>query len=155
MRSRLPPTTRSELEQAAAQQGFKAVYVIGPRSRAVSKIGIADNPLRRLQDIQTGCWIKLRLWRYWWTLGRPMAIRIEGHILQQFNERRVSGEWIKIAPDALSEAVISTAQDMKIELFDDDEAIRKAWALSADMNDLRKPHRIQVPRMKNRRPLDY
>lgn len=117
-------------QKAATLQQFHAVYVYGPLDGRPAKIGIAENPNKRCHGIQGGYWQPCKIWRYWWTLGRVMAYRLEQCILSDHSEVRLTGEWLNLGAEELMARVEPTAARLRIRLFDDEEAVRLAFAYS-------------------------
>lgn len=79
----------------AKEQGLYGVYVIQSTTDLATKIGISQDPVRRFSDIQHANWLPLSLHRYWWTPGRPLAVRIEAAVLHAFAKQIIRGEWIR------------------------------------------------------------
>jgi Meiotically up-regulated gene 113 len=85
------------------------VYVMGS-PRGPVKIGIARNPRRRHQAIQTGSAKPVRL-LYSREIPAALAPSVEGHAHWRVREHRLSGEWFDITYRVAKEAV-----DIAVEL---------------------------------------
>jgi hypothetical protein len=147
-------TTRDG-QKAATLQQFHAVYVYGPLEGSPAKIGIAENPNKRCQGLQTGFWKPAKIWRYWWTLGRVMAFKLEQQILADNQARRLVGEWLDISAEDLMAQVVPAAERHKIRIFDDQEATRLAFAFSrrAEINAFEHRRGITRNRIEDRKHL--
>lgn len=66
------------------------LYVVGTVPDAPVKIGISDDPMRRLRGIQTGNPLKLQVFQVW-AVTHPVPI--EGSVHIALAEQRMVGEW--------------------------------------------------------------
>lgn len=59
----------------------------------IFKVGITNNPVKRLPTIQTGCPFRVRLVKSWVLPDRETARSIEDSFHRQNRKWRTSGEW--------------------------------------------------------------
>lgn len=74
-----------------------AVYVITNTGQGVVKVGISDDPTRRLDTLQTGCPNELSLF---YVAFHSEAQRIETLVHHALRSKRVHGEWFQVSADA-------------------------------------------------------
>jgi hypothetical protein len=119
-------------------QKISAVYVLEAVGYPYCKIGIADDPLRRLSGVQAGNWSELKLVDHWWTLGRELSFRVEQAVLKALIEHKVRGEWLEISKDRLIEEIQHHAAGMNIGLMDEEDIIPVAmdWQNHKDEKEL-------------------
>lgn len=72
------------------------VYFIEAEGLGLVKIGVADDPKKRLRTLQVGCPVPLKLRGVFAT---DDAHRLEGGFHLRFTEIRVQGEWFKITDE--------------------------------------------------------
>ncbi len=98
------------------------IYVIVDGSGA-SKIGIAENPRKRLMDLQVGSSVKLYL-AYSLSVPYQLAKVLEGKLHRRLKHLHLSGEWFFIDPTVAAKALY------EIVMGPDEEDVRKAdkWA---------------------------
>lgn len=75
----------------------------------IVKIGVARKPNYRLSDMQTGNSRPLALMYLHETVGRAEAHRIEFSVHEEFNERRIRGEWFSISVEEAEKAIKSAS----------------------------------------------
>jgi hypothetical protein len=75
-----------------------AVYLIGNRVEKVCKIGVSENPVKRLAQLQTGCPHKLSLLR----VNYVGDYDTEAKLHKRFKEQRIQGEWFCLTDDIYS-----------------------------------------------------
>ncbi len=102
------------------ENGFYCLYLVAVEGHAAIKVGIADDARSRFGAIQTHNFLELRLHRFWWVAGRPVAARVETSFKKHFREKRIRGEWFDLD---LEEAEAFIQGEMK-------EA--GAWAVSEE-----------------------
>jgi hypothetical protein len=87
--------------QFIAGHGFHSLYLVTTERDAPVKIGITDDPVRRLGDLQSANFALLRLHRFWWLPGQPISGRIERAFKDHFRSCNIRGEWFELPlPDA-------------------------------------------------------
>lgn len=90
------------------RQGFHSLYLVTTDNDAPVKVGIAEDPERRLSDLQSANFNLLRIYRFWWLPGRRVSERIERSFKDHFSARCVRGEWFDLLlPEA--EAFVEAA----------------------------------------------
>lgn len=75
------------------------VYVIGRQAGAnVCKVGISDNPEKRLRSLQSGSPHRLYIQDTLRLDSRADAIAVEAKAHEMMSPARMSGEWFSVAP---------------------------------------------------------
>jgi hypothetical protein len=81
------------------------VYVIARQEhdRAVSpiKIGISDNPDKRLSTIRVSCPFPVEYLHSFGPMTRPEALRHENGLHDAYKDNRMQGEWFDVEPDEI------------------------------------------------------
>lgn len=77
---------------------LRSVYFIQPTAGGLIKIGVATNPTSRLQSLQTGCPVELRILGIVPDVGQV----VETELHQRFAASRVRGEWFDPTPDLVA-----------------------------------------------------
>jgi Meiotically up-regulated gene 113 len=76
------------------QEGYcGGVYVVIPERGDAAKVGHASNFDARLANLQTGCWVKLTMYRRFHTPGELVSRRVERRVHDAIESRRLVGEW--------------------------------------------------------------
>lgn len=78
-------------------QEHSHVYVIAWSPRGPTKIGKADDPIQRLNDLQVACPFRLRLY-FAAQMAAIFAIEMESTLHAKLDDHRMLGEWFKIGP---------------------------------------------------------
>ena len=73
------------------------------------KIGICDDPLSRLGNLQVGNFFELVMHQHWWLVGKPVAVLVESAFKEKYKESNIRGEWFDMEPD---EAVRKAAREL-------------------------------------------
>lgn len=131
------PYPRSLLKAAEARAGYVAVYVVGPRSQAWPiSFGVTSDPSACYHSYQKGYWEEQAIHELQWTPGRPAAERIKRAMLDMLQHHRKFfwRGWFDVTADEAKIALIASARQEGIQLFDDVEKQRrlhriaqKAW----------------------------
>jgi hypothetical protein len=80
-----------------------AIYLIGQDPKGPTKIGISNNPIKRLNQMQTGHPKKLWLYGIFWVKSRQIAEAVERWLLEEkYAGKRMEGEWVKVSARELS-----------------------------------------------------
>ena len=87
-----------------AKDSITSVYVIGRRG-GPCKIGMSADPMKRLSSVQTCCAEAVEVWGYCSFPNRDMARRFEGAAHKALADRRLSGEWFDVEPEAAIMAI--------------------------------------------------
>lgn len=80
------------------------IYIIGDGCNAV-KIGISDDPKRRLADLQVGSSVRLKLYYQVSVPGRG-AQALKQRLHRLFHDRNLQGEWFFLEPQVAYETVL-------------------------------------------------
>jgi hypothetical protein len=89
-----------------------SVYIISEGdSGPPVKIGVANNPLCRIAELQTGNPRKLKLARAWNMFTRDDAFAVERAVLGQLSDRRLSGEWLDATEMEVAALVVDCNPD--------------------------------------------
>ena len=80
-------------------RGYTSLYLFSVGSTRPIKIGITDDPTRRLGDFQIAHYHTVDFHRVWWLPGRPIALRIESAFKYHFIEEHIRGEWFDVPAD--------------------------------------------------------
>jgi hypothetical protein len=118
--------------------GFHTVYLLTPVRGVPVKIGISEDPVQRLAQVQVSNYEEVVFHRFWWLPGVAVASRIEAAFKRDHAVRNIRGEWFDI-PAAAAELEIDSAiqrlgiwsltQSQMEHLFDD--WMRKKWGVPA------------------------
>ena len=118
--------------------GFHAVYLLTPVRASPVKIGISEDPVQRLVQIQVSHYEEVVFHRFWWLPGIAVATRIEAAFKRDHANRNIRGEWFDMSPFAAEQEVEAAIQRLGIwsltqsqmeHLFDD--WMRKRWGVPA------------------------
>lgn len=83
-------------------RGYCSLYLLATGEARPIKVGITNDPVRRLDEFQTAHYRPLAFHRVWWMAGQPTAARLENAFKLYFFPDHVRGEWYDID---LAEAV--------------------------------------------------
>lgn len=98
------------MEELAIMSGYVFLYCIGPRDGGVVKIGIAQEPKKRLSQLQTGHPSKLSLFWKKKFVSRRDAFSAEKFVHGELSNKRVGGEWFSVSDrEALEIAELATS----------------------------------------------
>ena len=87
------------------------IYVIHmPCPTGFVKIGISDNPEKRLASMQTANPYQLRLARRFGPFERDRAMQLEGRLHRIFEKDHVRGEWFGASPDTIAHALTTVSR---------------------------------------------
>lgn len=85
---------------AITKDSGRIVYVIHEEAEpTICKIGIANDPLRRLRGHQVSNWRRLKLAGAFVAGSSAAAIAIESAVHKAFWGVHVSGEWFRVSPE--------------------------------------------------------
>ena len=71
------------------------VYIIGNRKEGYYKIGVSNNPEKRLNSVQTGCPFRIELINVYEETKQWPAYRLEHELHIAFRAYNTYGEWFK------------------------------------------------------------
>ncbi len=74
------------------------VYFISTKRKNVVKIGIANNPNKRLKTFQTANHEELIILRVIKVENRALAFKLETALHKKFKRYHIRGEWFKLTP---------------------------------------------------------
>lgn len=74
-------------------RGYCSLYLLSAGTRCPIKVGLTDDPVRRLCDFQIAHYRPLEFHRVWWLPGKPIAARLENAFKFYFQPVHVRGEW--------------------------------------------------------------
>jgi hypothetical protein len=108
----------------------KAVYVIGRPDADTCKIGVAKNPKKRFDQLQTGSPHKLKIHALFWVLD-GWAERVESAALKTAKAMgiRLSGEWIDGTPEMAALLIASAIKAGHVKVADSAMMIRQREAI--------------------------
>jgi Meiotically up-regulated gene 113 len=128
-----------EREGQGGDEGMTVVYAISWSSRGPSKVGIADNPIGRLADLQVSHPFRLRIFFAAIVADRKAAFTVEQATLRHLNQHRLLGEWVKVSPARLAEAVCAVAKRHRIAFEKWRPTIEERLARDAQIAAIQKP----------------
>ena len=80
------------------EKKLQYIYLIQKNTESIYKIGISDNPLKRVKQLQTGNSSRLHLIKVF-PVANARAIEKRLHRLLMFYRCSPSGEWFKLTPE--------------------------------------------------------
>jgi len=93
------------------------LYFISTTRKNVVKIGIANNPKKRLKTFQTANYEELIILRVIKVENRALAFKLETALHQKFKRYHIRGEWFKLTPTLMK--FIENYQTHNISLLDE------------------------------------
>jgi len=117
--------------------GFHTLYLLKPVHGAPVKIGISEDPVRRIATLQAGHFHELVFHRFWWLPGIAVATRIEAGFKNGLADYNIRGEWFDMSPEQAERQVEAAIERLGIwsltqsemeHLYDD--WVRKKWGVS-------------------------
>jgi Meiotically up-regulated gene 113 len=118
-------------------RNYCSLYLLSGGVDRPIKIGVTDDPHRRLRELQIAHYEMLEFHRVWWLAGQSVAARLEAAFKLYFLPEHVRGEWYEVDPE---EAVAFL-----------EETIGKlgTWGLSQDQIEMKMirgvAHRYEMP----------
>ena len=121
------------------KQGFHGVYLVTTETGCPIKVGITNDPVSRLSELQVGNFNQLRIHRFWWLPGRRISGRIERGFKDHFKHHNVRGEWFDTPLNDAERFIEDTIRDLggwaikqvhMIDLMDDQQ--RRRFMLPAE-----------------------
>jgi len=116
--------------------GFHTVYILKTVHGSPVKIGISEDPVRRIAAIQASHFDELIFHRFWWVPGIAVATRIESGFKRSFADYNIRGEWFDMTAQQAARQVEAAIERLGIwsltqsemeHLFDD--WVRKKWGM--------------------------
>ncbi len=80
-------------------RGYSSLYLFSVGNTRPIKVGITDDPLRRLGDFQVAHYHTVDFLRVWWLPGKLIAARIKSAFKYNFIEEHIRGEWFDVTAD--------------------------------------------------------
>ena len=93
------------------------VYFISTKRKKVVKIGIANNPDKRLKTFQTANYEELVILRVIKVSNRDLAFKLETALHQKFKKYHIRGEWFKLTPTVIK--FIENYQNNNLSVFEE------------------------------------
>ena len=92
------------------------VYLIVARNQRSCKVGISQDPTKRLKELQTGSSSVLSINRIFWMRNRTEAHALESGTHRELGRRGLqrTGEWFPVAPEIATDA-LSVTYDLLLE----------------------------------------
>lgn len=86
---------------------YCGIYIVTTDSRYPCKIGISQNPAKRLASLQTSHWRLLQISEYRWCGNEKEAKQVEQAVHERLKEQEklLHGEWFDIRPEEAVEAI--------------------------------------------------
>lgn len=100
---------------------FCGIYAISPDNRWPTKVGISQNPVKRLINLQGACWKRLDIaaYRYCENFNTARLVEKKAHETLKSDGKLMSGEWFDVRPEQALEVIEFSAQVLGIELRND------------------------------------
>lgn len=97
---------------------YCGVYVISTDSLNPCKIGVAQNAVRRLTNLQIAHWRLLQVSEYRWveSSAAAFAVEKEAHSILSANGKGLLGEWFDVRPKEAVEAIEWAGLTLGIEI---------------------------------------
>jgi hypothetical protein len=90
------------------------IYLAGPKAGGPTKIGVAQNPIRRLEMLQVGCWTELMFYGLFWFIeGSAFGVEALAHRIASKMGKRMYGEWVDMDPGGAAYVVASVIHSMQ------------------------------------------
>lgn len=86
------PTYKEAIKEIKPENTFY-VYFLRADISGVYKIGITNNPLKRLYQLQTSCPYRLKIRYLFDCENQDNAYKLEKHFHKKFKKHRMNGEW--------------------------------------------------------------
>lgn len=109
----------------------RAVYVFDVPDQGISKIGISNDPFKRLRQIRQNLWCEIEIVALLWALHHPSTL-IEGAALTEANRRglKLRGEWVDMPACDAVELIVDTLDP--VHLISDPRTFITEWAPQLD-----------------------
>jgi len=85
--------------------GFHTIYLVKTIRERPIKVGVAEDPERRLANLQNANFEELCFHRFWWLPGQAIALRIETSFKRDFARANIRGEWFDLDPSEALEYI--------------------------------------------------
>lgn len=94
--------------------GYHTVYLLTPITGWPTKVGISEDPARRLGTIQAGHFDELIFHRFWWLPGIQIAARIESAFKKELAPQNIRGEWFRLSPTEAEHFIEERIRDLGV-----------------------------------------
>lgn len=91
----------------------KRIYIIATEGDEFCKIGVSNNPKKRLQSIQNGNHLPLRIAHATGSMMEIIARQVEWKVIEMLGDRRATGEWFRASPDEMRSALEMARKSVK------------------------------------------
>lgn len=117
---------------------YCGIYVISPDNRWPSKIGISQNPAKRVIELQVACWRKLDIAEYCFAADMAAARLVEqkSHEILIESDRLMQGEWFDMRPDKAMDVIKFAALKVGVELRTDHELMSSDAMIRCVLKDM-------------------
>jgi Meiotically Up-regulated Gene 113 (MUG113) protein len=106
------------------KHGFHAVYLATVQRGNPVKVGITNDPVNRLSQLQNANFELLRFHRFWWLAGHPIAARTEKAFKDRFAPVNLRGEWFDVSLSDAEVFVEKYVRDLGTWAVDDEGMLR-------------------------------
>lgn len=93
-------------------RGYCSVYLLGAGLPRPVKVGLTDDPQRRLSDFQIAHFRPLDFHQVWWVPGKAIAARLENAFKYYFLPDHIRGEWYNVTGDEAAAFVEETIDSL-------------------------------------------
>ena len=122
---------RHKFKKYVKERGYYGLYVVavhptgeeGPSSP--TKIGISDDPVTRLGQLQTAHFLRLVLHQHWWVAGKPVAVLAEAQFKEKYKVFNIRGEWFDLDPDVALKLMAGVISEIGPRFFTEESLVRE------------------------------
>lgn len=118
-------------------RNYCSLYLLSGGADRPIKVGVTDDPHRRLRDFQIAHYDVLEFHRVWWLAGQSVAARLEAAFKLYFLPEHIRGEWYEVDPGEAVAFVEETIVSLR------------TWGLSQDQIEMKMmrgvAHRYEMP----------
>jgi hypothetical protein len=106
---------------------YACVYAIGPEKGRPLKVGATGSPQARFSQIQTDNWREMLVHEIVWTLGPPLANRLQAEIHRILTKagRHIRGEWFDVPVEYILPTFQVATDNTKVETFTHEAMIER------------------------------
>ncbi len=113
------------------EHGYYGLYVVAvlqtdeEEPESPIKIGISDDPVTRLGQLQNAHFLKLVLYQHWWVAGKPVAVLAEAQFKERYKEFNIRGEWFDLDPDVALKLMARLISQIGPRFFTEESLVRE------------------------------
>lgn len=108
-----PALEQKALDQARLRTNLLFwVYLMHWQDRGPTKVGVANDPHARRNELQTGNPYLLKVYTAFGFQHRDQAFDVEGRVLKRLKARRMTGEWLDATPLQVRQIIERGVQQM-------------------------------------------